>query len=59
MDHYTTLQQDVDACYYESMTKHAFGSQTGEDECDCGDMSHHKWILDPIDLRIQRRTFNQ
>ena len=59
MEHYTPLQQDVDTSDYKSMTKHAFGGQTGDDECDCGDMSHHKWLLDPIDLRIKRRTFNQ
>ena len=40
MNHYTPLQQGVDTCDYESMTKHAFGGQTGEDECDRGAMPH-------------------
>ena len=59
MDHYAPLQQDVDTCDYESMTKYALGGQTDEDECDWGDMSHHMWILGPIYLRIKRRTVNQ
>ena len=40
--HPTPIQQDVDTCNYESMTKHVFGGQTDEDECDFGDMSRHK-----------------